>query len=437
MINKILGTTFSRILNAIINLAVIMLVSRYIGREGYGIIGLVVVSISIIQIFIDLLGGGALIYFSSRKNQLVLLIISYIWIIIVLIFFTLSTLVFKEIFPQLFYDFIPPGEEQSILILAFLNAFMLTHYNLLIGKGKIKQYNIVFVIQISGFITSFVYLLFVSQVRDYTAYITALEISYGIGLILSTYITLRHLNTVVNQKPGEIIVEIFRFGFISQIANGFHILNKRISFYFVSSIAGLSSLGIYNAGVQLSEGLRLIGQSISLVQFSEISNSDDKMYAVSLTVKLMKLSVLLTLIGLVVLLIIPVGAYEYIFTKEFAGIKYIILALSPGVLALAANTIFSHYFSGLGNPKISLWANIIGFIFTLSFAFVLIPVFGYLGAALTASISYTSTVVYQYFVFKKQTGVIFRQWLPRVKDFIDLKTIIISLTNKRDIEDKH
>ncbi len=437
MVNKILGTTLSRILNAIINLAVIILISRYIGREGYGIIGLVVVAISIIQIFVDLLGGGGLIYFSSRKNQLALLIISYLWILIVLIAFSLSALAFKDFFPQLFNEIIPPGEEQSILMLAVLNAFMLTHYNLLIGRGKIKQYNVIFVIQISGFISSFVYLLLVSQVRDYTAYITSLEISYGIGLILSGYITFRRLSPGLNQDTRETIGEIFSFGLISQIANGFHILNKRISFYFVSSMAGLSSLGVYNAGVQLSEGLRLIGQSISLVQFSEISNSDDKIYAVSLTVKLMKLSVLLTFIGLVALLLIPVGAYEYLFTKEFVGIKYIILALSPGVLALSANTIFSHYFSGLGNPKISLWANIVGFAFTVTFAIVLIPVFGYLGAALTASVSYSSTVVYQYYVFKKQTGVMFRQWLPEKKDFIDFKIIILTLLNYKNIEDEH
>ncbi|NOY49062.1 MAG: oligosaccharide flippase family protein [Chlorobi bacterium] len=437
MINKILGTALSRILNAIINLAVIILISRYIGREGYGIIGLVVVAISIIQIFVDLLGGGALIYFSPRKNQLALLVISYLWILIVLLLFAMAIYIFQDFSPDLFHRLIPPGEEKSVLVLAALNAFMLTHYNLLIGKGKIKQYNIVFVVQILSFISSLIYLLFVARHQDYTSYISALEISYGVGFALSTVFTIRYFNFGGNLHPGEIVKEMFSFGLISQIANGFHILNKRISFYFISSMAGLSSLGVYNAGVQLSEGLRLIGQSISLVQFSAISNSDDRIYAVSLTVKLMKLSVLLTFIGLVVLLVIPVGAYEYLFTKEFVGIKYIILALSPGVLALSANTIFSHYFSGLGNPKISLWANIVGFAFTITFALVLIPVLGYLGAALTASVSYSSTVVYQYFVFKKQTGVMFRQWLPEKKDFIDFKIIILTLINDKNIEDEH
>ncbi|PLX10779.1 MAG: hypothetical protein C0598_09730 [Marinilabiliales bacterium] len=429
MVNKILGTAGTRVLNAIINLAVILLVTNFIGSEGYGIIGLVIVSVSIIQIFVDLLGGGTLIYFTSRKNHISLLLLSYAWLIIVISVFAMGFSGFEYFFPERYLEFIPAGQKLNVLLLALIGGFMLTHYNILIGLGKIKQYNIAFSIQLLSFISSFTYLLFMLERQDFGAYITALTISYIVGLLCSL-VVFKYMKKGSDLNTNKLIKEMLNFGFVSQLANGFHILNKRISFYFINFFTGLSSLGVYNAGVQLSEGLRLIGQSISLVQFSEISKSRDEQYAISLTIKLMKLSVMLTFMGLLILLIMPIEVYEYLFTKEFTGIKLIIIALSPGVLALAANTIFSHYFSGLGNPKISLWGNIIGFIFTIVFAIVLIPVFGYAGAALTSSISYSSTVVYQYFVFKKNTGVIFRDWLPDKQDFTDFKKILSKLLNQ-------
>jgi len=434
MVNKILGTTGTRILNAVFNLVILVLIGRLIGSEGLGIIGLVLVAITIIQIFIDLLGGGGLIYFASRLNQTALLLISYSWIIIVLLLFSLVFLLLANLFLDFYLTVIPNNLETTILLLAFLNALMQTHYNLLIGKGKIKQYNIVFTIQISVLLFAFLYFLYGEGKHEFSSYLNSLMLSYGMGALLSFAVLIRYLRATRIENVKGIIRQILEFGFISQLANGFHILNKRLSFYFVSSFSGLSSLGVYNAGIQLTEGLRLIGQSISLVQFSEIANSNDKDLAVSITIKLMKLSVLLTILGLAVLLLIPQSIYEMLFTIEFSQLKLIIFALSPGVIALSANTIFSHYFSGLGNPKVSLWANIVGFVATVVLAIILIPLIGIVGAALTTSISYTITVVYQYFIFKKQTATKFNQWMLTAKDLRDFVKIIKVLTKTKNID---
>ena len=298
------------------------------------------------------------------------------------------------------------------------------HYNLLIGKGKIKHYNIVFTIQISTLLFAFLFYIFIESTHGFSSYLNALKISYGTGLILSFVVLIKQLKREPFSDIKSVISQVLEFGFISQLANGFHILNKRISFYFVSLFSGLSSLGVYNAGVQLTEGLRLIGQSISLVQFSEISNSDDKNFAASITVKLMKLSVLLTIAGIAVLLLIPEGVYSLIFTQEFSQVKTIIFALAPGVVALSANTIFSHYFSGLGNPKISLWANIVGFVISIVMAIVLIPLWGIIGAAISTSASYSATVVYQFFIFKKHTSISLGAFMPQPKDFSEIRSII-------------
>ena len=68
MLKKIIGTTGTRILNAVFNLIILVLITNKIGNEGLGIIGLILVDITIIQLSVDLVAGSSLVYFASRAN---------------------------------------------------------------------------------------------------------------------------------------------------------------------------------------------------------------------------------------------------------------------------------------------------------------------------------------------------------------------------------
>jgi O-antigen/teichoic acid export membrane protein len=432
MLKKILGTTGTRILNALFNLIILLLISNKIGSEGLGTIGLILLDITIIQLVVDLVGGSPVIYYTSRTNISKLILPAYLWILITVVaFFFLSKLVLL-LFPLLYETTIPSGYEWHILSLALLNALMLTHYNILIGKGKIKQYNIIFTLQITSLLVSFLLQLYLFQNFSVASFLNALYVGYGLGAILGFGMILFYGKDWSMKGWRMITLQVLRYGFITQVANLLNIGNKRFSYYFIKYFSGLYALGIFTAGVQLTEGLRVIGQSISLVQFSAISNTDDKTYARQLTIKLMKFSVLFTLSAVLVLILLPESVYTWLFSKEFEGVKVVIIALSPGVVALAANNIFSHYFSGLGNPKINLWSNVIGFVFTIVLAVILIPMFGITGAAITTSASYISSVVYQYIIFCRQTHTSFSEWLPRRSDYDDFRKIVSKALNKEE-----
>ncbi|MDV7401699.1 hypothetical protein RZS08_60330, partial [Arthrospira platensis SPKY1] len=92
---------------------------------------------------------------------------------------------------------------------------------------------------------------------------------------------------------------------MTQLSSIVHTLNKRLGFYVLKNITGLGALGVYHSGTQLTEGMRLIGQSIALVQISSLSNRDDKAYAKNLSIQLLKFSVLLTALSVIVLLLLP------------------------------------------------------------------------------------------------------------------------------------
>ncbi len=432
---NILHTAGTRVLNALFNLVVLLLITNFIGSKGFGIISLIVLDITVIQLFIGLLAGGTLIYFASRSKTAPLLLTSYLWILFIVLLFMGTGWLTWRFYPSLMHVVVPEGFGVDILALALLNGFMQVHYNLLIGQKRIPAYNLIFTLQITLFLVLFLTEILVKKQTGPEAYVFALYFSWGFGGLLGFYSVLKKVKHFSFNGWISVSKKILKYGLPTQSAVMLHIANKRLSFYFIRIFAGLSPLGIYSAGVQLTEGLRLIGQSISLVQYSVISNSRDKDYARILSIRLMKFTLLLTFFALLVLLAIPRNVYQLVFSQAFGEIKTIVLILSPGVLALAANTIFSHYFSGVGKPAVNLHANIIGFVFTLLFAFLLIPPYGYIGAAATASLNYLASVIYQYIVFKKQTQTRFSEWIPRKGDVKLFMATIKQLSDKKRLHE--
>ena len=430
MLKQIIGTTGTRILNAVFNLIILILITNKIGSEGLGVIGLILVDVTIIQLSVDLVAGGSLVYFASRANTGQLIFPAYVFVVFVVALYLILGTLASIYFPVLFTTIVPEGYFHAILILSSIGSLMWIHYNLLLGKSRIKTYNIIFTIQVTVFLVLFCFYVFILDEANVDAYVIALYFAYGIASFLGFIAVLAKAGKLVVKGWRNVTKQVFKYGLVTQMANLLSIGNNRLSFFFIKYFAGLPALGIFNAGIQTTEGFKLIGQSIAVVQFSAISNTRDTEYARILTIRLMKVSMLLTLVAVIFINILPESFYTWVFSDDFIGVKPVIIALSPGVLALAANNIFSHYFSGMGEPKINLYAKAVGFVFTVILAIALIPTYGFIGAAVTASVSYIVTVIYQYILFKKKTGTGLKEWIPAKTDLTDFRRIVKESLNK-------
>jgi O-antigen/teichoic acid export membrane protein len=167
-----------------------------------------------------------------------------------------------------------------------------------------------------------------------------------------------------------------------------------------------------------------------MVQFSRLSNMNDQGEIVKLTIKFLKITVILTLIALLAIACLPVSFFEWLFTDEFGQVKEIILLMSPGLLFLSAQMIFSHYFSGTGVPKYNLYASLTGLAVTVPCTFIMIPVWGIIGAAISFSCTYTAIMLYQWFKFKKITGVNTRDLLLMKEDWTWCKAEFLAIFAK-------
>ena len=86
---------------------------------------------------------------------------------------------------------------------------------------------------------------------------------------------------------------------------------------------------------------------------------------------------------MIVICLIPKSIYAWIFTQEFAETKDVLVSLSPGMVFMAANMIFSHYFSGVNLPRHNLYGSLVGLLVTIPSIFILIPKYGIIGAGVS------------------------------------------------------
>ena len=90
---------------------------------------------------------------------------------------------------------------------------------------------------------------------------------------------------------------------------------------------------------------------------------------------------------------------------------------------MSASQALSHYLSGTGRVWHNAMGSGLGALATLLLGFSLIPKYGLPGAAITASIAYCASTVYQISVFKRLTGARLRHFLPSAADVDRLRTL--------------
>lgn len=416
MFKKIIETGATRALNILIGIANMVLGAKMLGAAEWGIGNMVLVDVTFLLIGIELLSGSGLVYFTPRKRLSTLMVVSYSWILLTTSLYALFFCILSY-FPSTFHTIVPEGYAVITLLMVLVYSFHNFNMNILLGKEKVSQYNWVFLSQIVSQIAVMIVLLFGFHINDARAFVYSLLSGYTIG----TFVGFSFLFGMLKRERPESIwataKEMFNYGAVIQLSTLVSTLNKRLSMYLIMQHCGKREVGVYSSGTQITEGVKIVGNSLALVQFSALSNMSERSEAVKLTLRFIKVAVLLTILALVLIAALPLSFYEWILSKEFAEVKTIILLMSPGIVFLAAHTILAHFFSGTGQPKYNLFASLTGLCFTIPSTILLIKPFGIAGAAISSSITFAASFTYHWVIFHRQTQLSILDLLPNKEDW--------------------
>lgn len=430
MFKKILGTGMTRVMNLLIGFITMLMGTKVLGPAEWGIGFTVLTDVTFLLIGIEFLAGSGLVYFTPRKKLSTLMKVSYTWIVLVMVFYVLLFWGLSY-FPAVSDRIVPKGYEVITLLLTLVYSFHNFNLNVFLGKEKVGTFNWIFLLQILVQVSSMALLIFGLHIYDAHAFVYSLLCGYTVAFLVGFIIMIRMLDRSGNDPILLTAKEMFRYGYVIQLSTLVSTLNRRMSIYLIRQHCTEDSVGVYGAGTQVGEGVKVFGLSISMVQFSRLSNLTDQKMIVNLTIKFLKITVVLTLIALLVIACLPVSFFAWLFSDAFGQVKEILLLMSPGLLFYAAQMIFSNYFSGTGVPKYNLYASLTGLAVTLPATFVLVPIWGIVGAAIAFSCTYTAILLYQWFTFKRLTGVKAKDLLLIKADWIWFKEEIFAIFAKK------
>ena len=431
MFKKILGTGITRVMNLVIGFITMMMGTKVLGSAEWGIGFTVLTDVTFLLVGIEFLAGSGLVYFTPRKKLSTLLAVSYSWIGMVMLFYCLLFYGLSR-FPEFSNRIVPRGYEGITLLLTLVYSFHNFNLNVFLGKEKVGTYNWIFLLQIFVQVLSMALFIFVFHIHAAHAFVYSLLCGYSTAFVVGFILMVPLLNHDGFDPIFMTAKEMLRYGYVIQLSTLVSTLNRRMSIFLLRKHCTEEAVGVYGAGSQVGEGVKVFGMSISMVQFSRLSNLTDQEQIVKLTIRFLKITIVLTLTALLVLACLPVSFFEWFFSNEFGEVKKIILLMSPGLLFLSAQMIFSHYFSGTGVPKYNLFASLTGLAVTLPSTFILIPLMGIEGAAISYSCTYTAIMLYQWFAFKKLTGVKAKEILLTKDDWIWFKEEFFAIFAKNN-----
>jgi len=409
----ILNTIAARYLVAFLNLLLIFINSKALGREGIGIVGLIYTSANIILIFNSLLCGNTIVYFINKYNLRYVFLPAYIWA------FAGSAIACCIMY---FIGILPVGYEITILSLAILITLFNVNTRILLGKDNIKWFNVTFIIQGVVMFSALIVFYYIADYKDINAYLVGLFLAYTVGFCCGFILIIKHLS-IKNNKPVNVpyfvfLKEMTVYGIWSCIDGITEILTTRLNYFMVLKTGGYGNVGMLDVGTKISESVWHISNSISFIEYNNVSKTTDNERQKQITLRLFKLTFCALIIAMLIIVCIPEWIYtELLLTEEFAGIRHIIIGLSAGVVALGSNRILIHHFIGSGNIRYSAFCSISGLVAMLIAGTVLTPLYGVFGAVVAASIAYTEMLIFSTVVFIKLTGAHLRDFIPVKEDF--------------------
>ena len=388
--------------NVLTQLATLIMGTKFLGAAEWGKAFVALTDITFLLIGIELIAGSGLVYFTPRKKLTTLMTISYGWIAFVMLLYVLLFNV-MAFFPNFYHNIVPEGYAWLVLVMTCVYSFHGFNLNHFLGKEKVATYNWLSLTQILTQVSMMAVLIFVLNLRTAKALLYSQLCGYSLATLIGWILLFPKLKREEREPLKDGLKEMLHYGAFLQFSTLVGTLNKRLSVYLLRTNCTEQQIGVYASGTQVTEGVNIVGQSIGLVAFSTLSNTENKQRASQLTLRFMKISILLTFTALLVICLLPTAFFELLFSEEFADIRPVILLISPGIVFFSAHSILANYFSGTGKPKYNLYASLIGLTVTLIAAFILIPALGIRGAAITTSLTYTALFVYQWLVFHHLT----------------------------------
>jgi len=391
------------------------------GAGNKGEISLFVLNISLAAIFSGLFGGPSLVYLIPRFPLRTLIILNYSWAVVTA--FILMVIINMGWMPSTLTGW-------DLLLMALMECLVAANTMILLGQERVAKHNFVQLIKVSVTVLSLIGMQLLKKSLGFDEFIEAYRVGLLVALLYSVFSIRQGSKTSFDHVSiRETMRAALKFGSLVQVGNIAQLLNYRLSFYFLELMVhppgkALIRIGIYSAALQVAEAVWQFARSVSTVQYAKVSNLQSNAEGWRISLMLTKLNFIVTAIGVIFLALLPTEFYVRVFGKEFEEIRWLVILLAPGIIALSMSNAFSHFFAGIGLHRINTYSSILGLTLTIILGYPSIKYFGTSGAAATAACVYVVQTIYQLVVLMRNHKVVLADFMISKTDINLLNSAI-------------
>ncbi len=197
-----------------------------------------------------------------------------------------------------------------------------------------------------------------------------------------------------------------RFAAPSWLANLLQFLNYRLDLFLVGYFRDLRAVGLYALAATLAQLIWLVSNSVASVVFPRIAVADEPpLVAARRTASLARGVLFVGLaLGACLAVAAPI-AIPTLYGAEFRDALPALFLLIPGVVVFGPANVFGAHLAGVGKPRLNLWVSAISLVVTVLLDLLLIPRYGFVGAAIASTASYAVATMVMAALFSEVTGI--------------------------------
>ena len=401
MLKKIITTIATRYAVVFLNLLLIFINAKVLGRHAMGLAGIIYASANLVYIFNSILCGNTIVYFMNRCHVRYVFWPAYVWAL------AGSALACGCLW---FFGMLPAGYGGMVYALAVLMSLVATHARILLGADRVRAFNAVFLLQGGLLFFALLYLYYAVGWRSVSAYLTGLLLTNGVAWMVSLWmlvpLLMRGVGRGASSPPSvwKWVCRMVTYGLWSSVDNLAEGFVARLNYFLIERLGGYAQVGLLEAGTKVAESVWHVSRSVSFILYGEVAKNVGAEAQRRLTLQTFKATCCALLLMATAVCCVPERIYtDYLFASEFQGVRRVIQALAAGVVALGCNSIFSHYFIGTGKVRYSAACSCVGLFVLCIAGSILIPAGGIVGAALSTSVAFVSMLLFSLTVFMHHT----------------------------------
>ncbi len=378
------ATSIGQASSMVFHFVSIMILTRVIPRADFGIYALILVINNMFLILSSMGLDVTLVKFISSDSEedkgsvfIKILLLKLLSLLFFVTVFLIAGKFFLPLFDEKILEFL-----FFIPILFFLGSFRDLFFKVLQGLSYFKKYALTQIV--SAVSRLLLIIVFLTQEQLNLGNLIFLEI-FTAGAVLIVLLFLVPFKLIVHREMNNVgFKTILNFSIPIYFNNMFSFLYGRVNLFIIGALMNPVSVAYYDVGAKFSEALKKMLNSFILVFFPNLSNlfsKGDKASAAELINKSLNVISLLLATATLFSFLFRNEIMILLFSEKYAESSLVFSMLMLNLTFRSLANILGYSNLSAGHPKVPMKVNIVCSVVSLSGSFLMIPQFGYVGAA--------------------------------------------------------